>query len=53
MDTVFLYADGDPDQSQHLMGSKLDQDPIPSFLHKVPTGSICVILLTNRHTDWY
>ena len=27
----FLYSDGDLDQSQNLIGSKLDQDPTSDF----------------------
>ena len=37
----------DPDYSQNLMGSKLDQDP-SDFFHDVQTNSICIIHLTNK-----
>ena len=30
----FLYPGSDPDQSQNLMGSKLDQDP-SEFFHEI------------------
>ena len=29
-----MYPDGDPNQSQNLMGSKLDQDPSSDFFTK-------------------
>ena len=28
---IFLYPDGDPDQSQNLMGYKFEQDPSSYF----------------------
>ena len=46
-----LYPDGDQDQPQNLMGSKLSQDPSFHFFQEDPTCSICVILLTNRQTN--
>ena len=39
----FLYPDGDPDDFQNLMGSKLGQDPSFSFIFSEdPTCSICI-----------
>ena len=48
---VFMYIDPDPDHSQNVMESKLDQDLSSSFFHVEPTSSICLILLTNKLQD--
>ena len=49
---ILLYPDSDPDHSQNLMGSKLEQDPSGFFsLEEGPTSSICVILQTNKQTN--
>ena len=45
----FLYPDDDPDHSQYLVGSKLDQDQSSEDFPGRSTSSICVILLTNKH----
>ena len=46
-----LCPEGDPDQSQNLMGSKLNQDPSSHFFcHGVPSSSISVIMLTKGQT---
>ena len=50
-DYCLLYLDDDPDHTQNLIGSKLDQDQSSDFFHDVKTSSICVILLTNRQTN--
>ena len=47
---LFLYTIGDPDHSQNLVESKLDQDPL-SFFQEDTTSSICVILLTYERTE--
>ena len=49
--SVFLYTDGDPDQSENLMGSRMHQDLSSDFLEDDPTSSICIILLTTKQTD--
>ena len=41
-----MYPDSDPNHSQNLMGSKLDQDP-SSIL---PISSICLILQTDKQS---
>ena len=43
----FLY----PDQSQNLIGSKLDPDPSSHFVCEDSANSICLILLTNKQTN--
>ena len=49
---LFLYPDSDPDQSQNVMGSKLDQDQSPGiFVTQVSISSICLILLTNKQAN--
>ena len=39
-DYLSLYPDSDPDHSQNLMGSELQQDPSSNF-SEVSTNSIC------------
>ena len=39
---------GDPDHSQNLMKSKLQQDQSADFFQEDPTSSICVIWLTKK-----
>ena len=46
-----MHQDGDPDQSQNVMGSTFAKDPSSDFFHDVPTVSICVILLTKKYTN--
>ena len=48
---LFLYPDGDPDQSKYLIESKLDQDPPSDIFQVDSSSSICVIPLTTRQTD--
>ena len=43
-----LHPDSDPDDSQNLMGCKLDKDPSSAFFQEYPTSIICVILLTKK-----
>ena len=45
---MFLYPADVPDNSQNVMGSKLDQDPFSDYFQEVHTSSICIILLTNK-----
>ena len=51
LDYFFFYPDSDPDDSQNLMESKLDQEPSPDISQEDPTSSVCIILLTNRQTN--
>ena len=46
-----MYPDNNPDQSQNLMRSTLDQDPAFDIFQEDPTSSICVMLLTNKQTN--
>ena len=46
----FWYPDGDPDHSQNLMGSKLDQDPSPVFLSQRSNEQF-LHNPTNKQTD--
>ena len=39
----FLFPDSDPDQSQNIMGFKLDHDSSSVFFHEVSSSSVCVI----------
>ena len=48
---IFLYLDSDPNHSQKLMESKLNQNPSFLLFHRDPTSSICLILLTNYRTN--
>ena len=48
---IFLYPHNDPDHSQNLMGSKLEQDPSSYFSFVDLISSICVILLTDKQTN--
>ena len=51
--SFFFYPDSDPDQSQHLMGSKLDRDPSSDFFSMKfqPVVSAYYFLLTNGHEN--
>ena len=35
----FVYLEGEPDQSQNLIGSQLDHEPSSEFFHEVLTSS--------------
>ena len=50
---IFLYPDGDPDNSQYLIGSKVGLRHIFYFFHENPISSNCVLLLTNKQTHGY
>ena len=38
---IFLYADGEPNDSENLMGSKLDKDPSPHFFFMKIQPVVC------------
>ena len=46
-----LYPDANPDHSQNLMRSKLDQNPSFDFYQEDATSRICKFLLANQRMD--